>query len=120
MSTPKSTNASIGKRTRGGYCLPSLFSRMRGVLSGQVVFLFRRQFFLLIEAIPPGQPADQGADARYEEPEHSDNQSNHSENNVAEARFYKAGRVSGASGSNLIWMDLPTVTEFAKGPNSPV
>ena len=27
---------------------------------------------------------------------------------------------SGASGSNLIWMDLPTVTEFAKGPNSPV
>lgn len=66
---------------------------MRGVLSGQVVFLFRRQFFLLIESIPPGQPADQGADARYEEPEHSDNQSNHSENNVAEARFYKAGRV---------------------------
>ena len=58
---------------------------MRGVLSGQVVFLFRRQFFLLIESIPPGQPADQGADARYEEPEHSDNQSNHSENNVAVA-----------------------------------
>mgnify|MGYP000590396721 CR=1 FL=1 len=27
---------------------------------------------------------------------------------------------SGASGSNLIWIDLPTVTEFAKGPNSPV
>ena len=44
---------------------------------------------------------------------------------TARTMFLKLGSIkpvefSGASGSNLIWMDLPTVTEFAKGPNSPV
>lgn len=93
----------------------------RGGFGGRSAFLFRRcVVWNLASMQSPQKPPQKAEDARHEKSRHGKNRSYDHQGKIIATRRQKAGEFSGALGSYLMRMDLPTSIEFARGPYLPV